>query len=77
MPKLEGVIRPFETIDISPPKIVPPASGTPPDNVVFEVKWGSARTGSGEYSYDIKGYATKVQKEVKDIFQAAHDRGLI
>lgn len=61
---LEGVIRPFETGDISPAKPLPQGETTqPPNNLVIEVKGNPPHTFSGSYSVDITYYHVKKPKE--------------
>jgi len=79
--RFEGIVRPFQTRDLSPPKIEPtvtdPTAVTTPKTVKFE--WGKGR-GSGDQqsvgqwnsSINVQLYMTKRQREQRtnlDIFQ--------
>jgi hypothetical protein len=49
MADLEKIIRPFETRSVAP-VVLPPSSGTPPDNVVLTYGLNSADGGGGSGS---------------------------
>lgn len=63
---LEGVIRPFETGDVSPAKPLPQGEAPePPDNLVIEAKGSPPHTFTGNFSVDITYYHVKKPKEKK------------
>jgi hypothetical protein len=64
---LEGVIRPFETGDVSPAKPLPQGEAPePPDNLVIEAKGSPPHTFTGNFSVDITYYHVKKPKEKKE-----------
>ncbi len=66
MTALEGIIRPFQTGDISPAKPVPQGDAAdPPDNLVIDIgKKGSVKTFSGSFSVSITYYHVRKPKEI-------------
>lgn len=66
MPNFEGLIRPFQSQNISYPRrvIKPDAVPEEQENVVFEVKGGGSKSLGASYSYNLTTYMDKVQKEV-------------
>ncbi len=61
---LEGVIRPFETGDVSPAKPLPQGEAPePPDNLVIEAKGSAPHTFTGNFSVDITYYHVRKPKE--------------
>ena len=69
MANLKSVIRPFETPDYSPPKVVKPSSGAEPeDNVVITVgKNGRGKTWTTSYTFSQQRYMTKQIVEKTDV----------
>lgn len=69
MANLKSVIRPFETPDYSPPKVVKPSTGAEPeDNVVITVgKNGRGKTWTTSYTFSQQRYMVKQIKEKKEI----------
>ncbi len=65
---LEKIIRPFQTEDIGPPKLVPaaaPIAGTVRNLIITAGKNGQVKTFSGSYSITITYYYVKKPKEKK------------
>ncbi len=65
MTQLEGIIRPFETGNISPAKPAPVGEGDQPDNVVIQVKGTPPKTFSGQFSITVTYYHVRKPKEKK------------
>lgn len=64
MSNFEGIIRPFETGDISPPKPVPTSpDAASTDNVTISVSGGSVKEFSGSYDLTVTYYYVKKPKE--------------
>ena len=71
--RFEGLVRPFQTRDISPPQVAPftddPTNGGPPATVKFE--WGKSSSGgkaqivSWNASISVQLYMEKQQREQK------------
>lgn len=62
---LERIVRPFQTGEVSPPRIVPSSEATATqDNVVINPgARGSVKTFSGSYSLTVTYYYIKKPKE--------------
>jgi hypothetical protein len=66
MSKLEQLTRPFQTRDLSPPRLVVRPNTEPvPDIVVICGDSGEVKTFNGSYREDITFYAEQVQIEKK------------
>jgi hypothetical protein len=65
MTGLEGIVRPFESGDVSPAKPSPQSgAASPADNTVIEIgKNGTVKTLNGTFSLDITWYFVKKPKE--------------
>ena len=66
MSALEGIIRPFQTGNISPSKPVPTSDDSePPDNLVILIgQHGQVKTFSGTFNVSITYYHVRRPKEI-------------
>ena len=65
---LEGIVRPFETSDIGPPKVAavaPPADNTIRNTIINPGRNGQVKTFSGSFNLTITYYYIKKPKEKK------------
>jgi hypothetical protein len=68
---IELIVRPFQTTDVTPPRVVPPATATALSPIVRLVvgRTGSTRTFHSSYSNAVTYYVKKWPKEtLKDSF---------